>query len=95
MMLPVWEDVSGDRIRYADLFLRFKSHYGFEVTFCNPDSGNEKGDVENKVGYVRRNLLATVPSFTDIEAFNQKLLTQSEGWESGAFQEVTDHSRPF
>lgn len=68
----------GDKIRFADLFLRFKSHYGFDVTFCNPDSGNEKGNVENKVGYVRRNLLVPVPSFTDIEAFNQKLLVQSE-----------------
>jgi transposase len=33
----------GEKIRFADLFLRFKSHYDFDVTFCNPDSGNEKG----------------------------------------------------
>ena len=29
-------------------FIRFKEHYGFEAVFCNPASGNEKGNVENK-----------------------------------------------
>jgi hypothetical protein len=37
--------------------LRFKCHYGFKSVYCNPASGNEKGSVENAVGYVRRNLL--------------------------------------
>jgi hypothetical protein len=32
-------------------FLRFMMHYGFRSNFCNPDSGHEKGSVENKVGY--------------------------------------------
>ena len=33
----------GDLIRYAELFERFKAHYGFEATFCNPHAGQEKG----------------------------------------------------
>lgn len=37
-------------------FLRFMVHYGFRSNFCNPRSGHEKGSVENKVGYHRRNL---------------------------------------
>ena len=41
-----------EKIQYTDLFLRFKCHYGFDVTFCNPYSGHEKGNVENKVGYI-------------------------------------------
>lgn len=48
-----------DKVSFADLFLRFKCHYGFTVRFCNPDSGHEKGHVENKVGYVRRNVYST------------------------------------
>jgi transposase len=68
----------GEKIRFAELFLRFKMHYGFEVVFCNPASGNEKGNVENKVGYLRRNLLVPMPSFADIETFNRELLERSE-----------------
>jgi transposase len=68
----------GEKVRFAELFLRFKMHYGFEVVFCNPASGNEKGNVENKVGYLRRNLLVPMPSFADIETFNRELLERSE-----------------
>ena len=32
-------------------FTRFKLHYRFQADFCNPGKGNEKGNVENKVGY--------------------------------------------
>ena len=41
----------------TDKFLRFSEHYGFSYRFMNPESGWEKGNVENKVGYSRRNFL--------------------------------------
>jgi len=28
-------------VRMAELFSRFKAHHGFEVSFCNPYSGND------------------------------------------------------
>jgi len=40
---------------FTEAFQRFASHYGFEAQACNPRKGNEKGHVENKVGYVRYN----------------------------------------
>ena len=40
--------------QYAD----FAKHYGFSISPCNPGKGNEKGRVENAVGYVKKNLLA-------------------------------------
>ena len=43
----------------TDDFYRFAAHYGFQAKFCNPASGNEKGSVENKVGYFRRNFWRT------------------------------------
>ncbi|MEZ7821264.1 MAG: IS21 family transposase, partial [Patescibacteria group bacterium] len=46
--------------------------------FCNPASGNEKGNVENKVGYLRRNLLVPIPNFVDINAFNKRLLKECD-----------------
>lgn len=58
----------------VEQFERFALHYGFEINFCNPNSGHEKGNVENKVGYVRRNLFVPIPHFNDINEFNKDLL---------------------
>jgi hypothetical protein len=53
-------------------------HYRFEAAFCNLDAGHEKGNVENKVGYHRRNMLVPVPKFEKITEFNKDLLIQCE-----------------
>lgn len=55
-------------------FMRFMLHYGFNSNFCNPNSGNEKGSVENKVGYHRRNLFVPIPEFKDLKEYNKELL---------------------
>ncbi|AEJ40406.1 Integrase catalytic region [Sulfobacillus acidophilus TPY] len=68
----------GDQIRLTDLFARFQAHYGVETTFCNPYAGYEKGNVENKVGYFRRNVLVPPPVITDLVVTNQALLIRSE-----------------
>ena len=62
-----------DGVRTAELFGRFAAHYGFSFSFCNPDAGHEKGNVENKVGFIRRNLLVPVPQITDIASYNSRL----------------------
>jgi transposase len=56
-----------------DKYLSFGSHYAFSLDFCNPASGNEKGLVENLVGYARRNFLVPVPRVADMEELNRKL----------------------
>jgi transposase len=43
--------------RYAD----FAGHYGFTVKACNVRKANEKGIVENAVGYVKHNFLGGRP----------------------------------
>ena len=43
-----------------------KYSWWFSCRFCNPASGNEKGSVENKVGYTRRNLLVPLPLLAEI-----------------------------
>ena len=43
------------RRKLTEMFMRFTMHHRFKAEFCNPDSPNEKGNVENKVGYLRRN----------------------------------------
>jgi len=38
-------------------YLDFSRHWGFEISACAPGRGNEKGRVENAVGYVKKNFL--------------------------------------
>ena len=37
-------------VRTAELFGRFAAHYGFAYSFCNPNSGHEKGDLYRSFG---------------------------------------------
>ncbi len=64
----------GDSVRTTELFSAFAAHYGFAFSFCNPNAGHEKGSVENKVGFVRRNLFVPVPSLDTGRRFNKSLL---------------------
>lgn len=62
----------------TDRFLRFTEHMGFEAAFCNPSAGNEKGNVENKVGYLRRNYLVPEPKVKSLAAYNKNLLASCQ-----------------
>lgn len=46
-------------------YLDFSNYYGFSIVACNVRKGNEKGRVENAVGYVKKNLLngLDIPDF--------------------------------
>lgn len=49
-------------------YLDFANHYGFKIKACNIRKGNEKGRVENGVGYVKKNFLngLDIPYFSAI-----------------------------
>ncbi|NMA30291.1 MAG: IS21 family transposase, partial [Candidatus Methanofastidiosa archaeon] len=61
-------------VKVAEPMMRFANHYGFNIKLCNPNSGNEKGNVENKVGAIRRNMFVPEPVITDLNLFNDNLL---------------------
>jgi transposase len=48
----------GEKATFHPRYLDFAAHYGFEPRACNVRRANEKGRVENGVGYVRKNFLA-------------------------------------
>ena len=62
----------------TDSFLRFKEHYRFEAVFCNKNAGYEKGNVEGKVGYHRRNMLVPIPRFENLATFNKEQLEKCD-----------------
>lgn len=71
----VTEIIKGGGREVTERFQRFCEHYRFQPVFMNPESGWEKGNVENKVGYLRRNELVPVPKFDALPAKNKELLT--------------------
>lgn len=50
------------KVTESTMFSQFKARYRCTSRYCNPCSGNEKGFVENAVGFLRRNLLVPRPS---------------------------------
>ena len=57
----------------TDAFLRLQSHYLFAHHFCLVRRANEKGHVENLVGYARRNFMVPLPRVSSIEELNIRL----------------------
>ncbi|GFZ82048.1 integrase [Compostibacillus humi] len=68
---------NGERELTED-FQRFVLHYGFKCEFCNPASGNEKGNVEAKVKYIRNNFFLPEQTVNDLDSFNDSLWEKCE-----------------
>ena len=73
-------------------YLSFSAHYAFDLDFCNPAKGNEKGLVENLVGYSRRNFLVPVPRISSIEELNQTLWNKCLEYRKNHKVQGRDHS---
>ena len=67
------KEVLGSEHRQTDFSAVLEEHYGFTSHYCNLASGNEKGAVENAVGYCRRNYLVGLPKVHDWESLNRDL----------------------
>ena len=71
--LAVGRIVGGNERTLTREFLRLESHFLFTHRFCRVARGNEKGHVENLLGYGRRNFLVPVPSFVSFTELNAYL----------------------
>ena len=50
--------ITGQDPVFNPRYLDFAGHYGFRIVPCGVGKGNEKGRVENAVGYIKKNFLA-------------------------------------
>jgi hypothetical protein len=59
---------AGEKALFNPRYLDMAAHYGFQPVACNVRKGNEKGRVENGVGYVKKNFLngLEIPSFAAV-----------------------------
>lgn len=64
---------TGKEIMESALFGAFKAHYRTSARYCNPESGHEKGNVENAVGFTRRNFMVPLPVVNSIAELNEML----------------------
>jgi transposase len=55
-------------------FSELQSHYLFADKFGRPAKGNDKGKVENQVGYSRRNFMVPIPRAASWEALNEQFV---------------------
>ncbi len=55
-------------------FSELQSHYLFAEKFGRPAKGNDKGKVENLVGYARRNFMVPIPRAVSWEALNEQFV---------------------
>ncbi len=78
MSAAVAQVLEGTERTLTEGFLRFMLHYRFQADFCNPASGNEKGNAENKAGYSRRNAFVPVPGISSFDEFNKQLFDWCE-----------------
>jgi transposase len=60
-----------------DRMLYFKNFYNIETNYCGVGKGNEKGSVENGVGFFKRRFLGGHIQFDDFDHLRQHLLTSS------------------
>jgi len=65
----VLQRVVGEAPVFNPRYLDFARHWGFDISPCNVAKGNEKGRVENGVGYVKKNFLNGL-DFLDFSAVN-------------------------
>jgi len=58
----------GEKALFHPRYLDLAAHYGFQPVACNVRKANEKGRVENAVGYVKKNFLngLDIPSFAAV-----------------------------
>ena len=60
----------GKERRFNRRFLTLANHYLFEPVACTPESGWEKGQVENQVGNISEWLFTPTPKFADFTELN-------------------------
>ncbi len=72
----VLKRVVGEAPVFNPKYLDFADYYGFSIVPCNVGKGNEKGQVENGVKYVKQNLLngLDIPDFSMMKSASKHWL---------------------
>lgn len=64
-----------------DHFIQLRSHYLFDSHFCDPATGNQKGQVENLVKVIKQQFFTPMPSVNTLDELNQSLVDMCLSYE--------------
>jgi transposase len=67
--------LKGNHRNLQERFVEFSSLYLYEADFCNPARGNEKGRIENLIGFIRENFFVPIPKYASLDELNDRLLS--------------------
>lgn len=70
--------LNGGERETTAIFAEFQRHYRFEAAFCNRGRGHEKGSVEHRVGYARRNDMTPMLLLDNLDEMNRHLAQKAE-----------------
>jgi len=82
----------GKQRDYHPRFLSLMNHYLIEPVACTPASGWEKGQIENQVNVIRRQLFTPRLSFDDLVSLNLHLLACCEQLGKKLHPQQKDHN---
>lgn len=70
-----------------------EAHYAFEAVFMNPDSGNEKGAVENLCSLIRQVAFTPIPKGKNLKEIQEQVLRRCLDY--NRFHKIRDRKRPI
>ena len=70
-----------------------EAHYAFEAVFANPDSGNEKGSVENLCSLIRQVAFSPIPKGKNLKEIQDHVIRKCLDY--NRFHKVRDRKRPI
>jgi transposase len=73
--------LEGKKREEQDHFVQLRAHYLFDSHFCDPAKGNQKGQVENLVRFVKQQYFTPMPPVSSLEEMNQILLNKCIAYE--------------
>jgi transposase len=73
MRQMVQKILEGKNRQEQDAYRQFRTYFLVDSNFCNPASGNEKGSVENLVGFAQRNIVGPRMEAHTWAELNEKL----------------------
>ena len=84
---------SGKNAVKQERFKVLEAHYAFESVFANPDSGNEKGSVENLCGLIRQVAFTPMPKGENLKEIQDHVISRCRNYIR--FHKIKGRQRPI
>jgi len=84
---------SGKHAVKQERFKIFEAHYAFEAVFANPESGNEKGSVEDLCKLIRQVAFTPMPKGQNLKEIQDQVIRNCRDY--NRFHKIRDRKQPI